>query len=257
MDAKAVLESRVEAQNRPWQVESTLHDFAMVTYAVDLDKASRLIDSDRFEIQPFQLAGRTKGLISAVNFADEGLHFTAFPFIKADFFQTNFRLYVIDRKTGEPEVFFLGTVASTPLLNVPKVLWGAPWYRGKFNWNCVWDSNSLRYASYEVSCNSAFGNYEMKLEDTGRPPGLLEGFSDLDEQNLILTNPVMGSFLTKRGTSQYEVWHLPIVMTETLPLTARFPCLESLGLISASDLPHSVMICPKTKFKIEAPPRRI
>lgn len=253
--ATEALSARATPSSRKWQIETLLHDFAIVTFAVDLGNARTLIDQERFEMQEFMIGGRTCGLVSAVNFRDDGLHFNAAPFVRASFYQTNFRLYVLNKATREPEVFFIGTTASTPLIFIPRNLWGAPWHRGDYQWSCEWGERRLN--RYEASCRSALGDFELSLSDTGAQQELKEGFESLDEQRLVLTHPIMGAFKTPRGTSQYEVWHPVLELTEAKPFKARFDLFERLGLIEKGAEPHSCLVCRKTEFKIEAPPRRL
>lgn len=67
----------------------------------------------RFDLDTIALYGRTRALRSAVPFEDEDFRAAASPSPRWRFGQTNYRLYVRDRQTGEHCVWFLGTTLGS------------------------------------------------------------------------------------------------------------------------------------------------
>src|SRR5512134_2369259 len=87
---------------------TTLRHFAIVTYALPPERLRPLVDR-RFELDCIDVDGGRKALLSVVPFEDQDFRAAAFPSPRWRFGQTNYRVYVRDRTTGERAVWFLGT----------------------------------------------------------------------------------------------------------------------------------------------------
>src|SRR5262249_30609071 len=153
------------------------------------------------------------------------------PFVRQSFGQTNHRVYVRDRRTGEPLVWFLGTTLGSPVVVVPRRLWKLPWYRARYRFDCEYDPAHERYARYALAIDSAWCGAAVGREASGRPSGRLEGFASLDEQILVLTHPVAGAFRRLDGRlGRYSIWHAEMRMTVARARRLYFALYERLGL---------------------------
>ena len=56
------------------------------------------------------------------------------PFLTFQFGQTNHRVYITDRRTGEPAVWFFGTTLGSPVVTIPRLLWRLPWHMARYRW---------------------------------------------------------------------------------------------------------------------------
>lgn len=239
-------------------IRSDLRHFALITYALPAERLRPHIP-ERFEIQTFPIGGRDLALMSAVPFLDEDFTFYRIaPFIRWTFAQTNYRVYGIDRKTGEPCVWFFGTTLGGWPVHAARALWRIPWHYARYEVDCRFDEAAGRYEKFRFAHRSKWADAEMALEHTGEPMELLPGFTDLAEQKLILTHPVTGYFYRTDGrVGTYSVWHEEIPLTTGAPKQLYFSLYERLGLLSREEMqqPHSVLICPQIQFDVHLPPR--
>jgi hypothetical protein len=55
----------------------------------------------------------------------------------------------------------------------------------------------------------------------------------------------------------YSVWHEKIVSTIGKPINLYFSMFEKLGILTQQEMqnPHSIFICPQTKFEVLLPPK--
>ncbi len=261
IDYRALLDRRLTP--RPagrFDVVSRLIHFALITYALPKSRLEPYIPTSRFEIPEFDIGGRRLALMSAVPFVDADFHFIRLPFFRFHFGQTNYRVYVIDRESGEHVVWFFGTTLGSPVVQVPKRLWRIPWHYGRYQIDCDYDQQLGRYRSYQYTVDSAWAPARIALEDTGEPLAPVEGFAGLDEMMLILTHPVDGYFYRSDGrVGNYSVWHEELRCTLGRPRELYFGLYEHLGLLTRAEMqqPHSIFICPETVFTVYLPPRAI
>jgi Uncharacterized conserved protein (COG2071) len=237
-------------------IRSDLLHFALITYALPAERLRPHIPQ-RFEIPTFPISGRQLALMSAVPFVDRDFrYYRLLPFIKWRFGQTNYRVYVIDRESGEHCVWFFGTTISSSIVYFARWLWRIPWYRARYKVDCRYDGGA--YQVYHMSHRSEWASAEIDLQDSGQPAALAAGFSSLDEQVLILTHPVEGFFYRLDGrVGTYSVWHEPISLTVGRARRLYFSLYDRLGLLSRDEMeqPHSVFICPRIRFDVHLPPR--
>lgn len=261
-DPRALLERRLQRPAPRWlHARTTLRHFALISYALPRERLAAHIPEERFEILEFPVAGRRCALLSAVPFLDTDFRFPRVaPFLSFAFGQTNHRVYVRDRRSGEVLVWFLGTTLGSPVVAVPRHLWQMPWHHARYRFDCAYDREAGRYARYAVAIESPWGDGTIELEDTGRTVGLLDGFSSLDEQILVLTHPVSGAFRRRDGRlGAYSIWHPEMRLAVARPKRLHFGLYERLGLLTRAEMerPHSALLAPAAEFDIHLPPRRL
>jgi Uncharacterized conserved protein (COG2071) len=237
---------------------SKLKHFALINYALPKSRLEPYIPQSHFDIPEFAIGGRQLALMSAVPFFDVDFHFIKAPFLKFSFGQTNFRVYVIDRKSGQHAVWFFGTTLGSYIVYFAKGAWGIPWYHARYQSEHDYDYQLNRYTSYKYTIDSKWCNAKVDLEDSGLPVSPVEGFATSDEMKLILTHPLDGYFYrSDNQVGKYSVWHEEIPFTAGRANNLYFSLYEDLRLLSKAEMqnPHSVFICPETEFKVLLPPR--
>lgn len=239
---------------------ATLAHFAIITWAVPPERLRPLIHP-RFDLDLIRSAeGDARALVSVVPFEDQDFHFAGLPWPRWRFGQTNYRVYVRDRASGERLVWFLGTCLDSWTVAVPRLLWRLPWHRGRSRFDCRWDAGLGRYGHWSLRTDSDWAPLALALADEGRPPGGFDGFADRDEAMRVLTHPLRGAFYRRDGQlGGYSVWHARLQPTEGRLLSARVGLLDRLGILSFAEQAqaHSVLMQPTTLFRIYLPPRRL
>ena len=119
-------------QTKGIDVVSTLQHFAIVTYAVHPSRLEHLLPK-RFKLDTVEIEGETNALLSVVPFYDLDFRPALLNFPKLSMGQTNYRIYVVDTKTDEKVVWFVGTTLDSWSTVVPAWVWKLPWYRGKID----------------------------------------------------------------------------------------------------------------------------
>ena len=256
------LARRIADRSLGWMdVRTKLQHFALINYAVPIDRLRPHIPEAHFEIVPFEIDNQTCGLLSIVPFLDDDFHYPRLaPFAKFSFGQTNHRVYVIDRSTGEHAVWFFGTTLGSRLVHFARSLWRIPWHHAAYDVDCQYDPDAGRYRRYRFDVKSDWCSCDIELEDTGEPVPLLEGFDSIEQQQLILTHPIEGFFYRLDGSlGTYSVWHDEIALTTAHATRLHFSLYERLDILSSDEMtrPHSILVCPETLFEIHLPPRRI
>jgi len=258
MSARSILDARSRSKlTGAFTIDTVLEHFALITYAVPPERVRELIHP-AFELRTVEIDGLPNALLSVVPFLDRDFGFQNLPSPRFSFGQTNYRIYV--RYQGEECAWFLGTTLASRLLIVPRDLWRLPWYSATSTFDTVFNAAESRYDRYRLRTESAWGAADVSLADTGRSVGLLSGFRDLTEQQLVLTHPVAGYFWrTNQTLGSYRVWHDRMKLTVGSVIVARFGLLERLKIVTAEEMlrPHSVLIQPRIPFQIEVPPREV
>ncbi|MBP8252737.1 MAG: DUF2071 domain-containing protein [Herpetosiphon sp.] len=260
-DYRAMLNQRLTPKpTGGLDVLSDLQHFALINYALPKARLERYIPSQYFEIPEFNIGGKPMALMSAVPFVDVDFHFLHLsPFLKFHFGQTNYRVYVIDKRTCEHAVWFFGTTLGSIVVAIPKFVWRIPWHYARYDVDCQYDQSQQRYTHYYYHVKSSWANARIELEDTGRSLEIVEGFDSLDAVKFIITHPLAGYFYrSDRRLGTYSVWHDEINCTMGKPRDLYFGLYERLGLLSREEMqqPHSIFISPLTKFTVFLPPRK-
>ena len=234
-------------------IRSDLLHFALINYAVPKALLQPYIPTDRFEIMEFNIGGERRAVLSVVPFVDADFSFyRLLPWAKFRFPQTNHRVYVTDKATGEPVVWFFGTTLGSRVVHLARALWRIPWYRAHYHVDCVFDEENGRYKSYKMGIHSEWCAAQIEIEDTGKPVELSAA------ERLILTQPVDGFFYRLDGRiGGYAVWHELIPLTAANPRRLYFSLYERLGIMTKEEMqnPHSIFLCPRIPFEIYMPPR--
>ena len=256
------LDRRIADRRLGWMdVRTKLRHFALINYAVPIDRLRPHIAEERFEIVPFNIGNQTCGLLSVVPFLDVDFHYPRLaPFAKFNFGQTNHRVYVIDRSTGQHAAWFFGTTLGSRLVYLARSFWRIPWHYGSYDIDCKYDSEAGRYRQYRFDIRSPWCSCEIELEDSGKPMALLDGFDSIEQQKLVLTHPVEGFFYRIDGRlGTYSVWHDKIPLTTANASSLYFSLYERLKILSRDEMarPHSVLLCPQTLYEIHLPPKPI
>jgi len=260
MDYQKNTENRVKERGSRSciDVNTQLEHFSIISYKVPIKRIEHFIPKP-FKLWTYIEDGMEYALISAVPFKDKDFSFyriSRFP--KFNFFQTNFRAYIIDERDNSYSAWFFGTTLGSITAIIPKKLWSMPWEYAKYK--CSFKQNKDHYLEYKMEFKSKFGNGDIDIESTGNTVKLLDGFKNREEQVHILTHPIIGYYKMKQGEiGTYEIWHPEIELTEAKASHLYFELFEKLGLLSKSEMmkPHSVLITPKIEFDILLPPRKI
>jgi hypothetical protein len=238
-------------------IVSELHHFALINYAVPVERLRPHIP-ERFEIVEFPMDGGARALLSVVPFVDVDFHFAKLPWLTFRFAQTNHRVYVRDRKSGEHVAWFFGTTLGSRWVHLAQLLWRIPWHHARYAVDCDFDESARRYRRFRYDIDSTWCSARVDLTDTGRPATLLDGFAHEEEMTLVLTHPVAGFFHRRDGrVGTYSVWHEVIPMHVGEPRDLHFSLYERLGILSAEEMqrPASVLLSRRTVFTIHMPPR--
>lgn len=251
-------EDHLVAKPRPKGIDvaTKLEHFAIITYAVDPERFEGVIP-ERFRLRTVEIAGRSKALLSVVPFMDTDFRLAAYPYAKARMGQTNYRIYVEDRYTGEDVVWFLGTVLDSWAVVVPRNVWKLPWHRGTIRFTCQFDPKTGLYERLDMRTDSTWAPAELSLVQEGESLSELNGFPDTETGLFILTHPLIGFYHRRDGKlGTYRVWHDRLEVKTGKLISAYFGLLERLQLVSKSEqsMPHSVLITPETQFIISLPP---
>jgi Uncharacterized conserved protein (COG2071) len=259
-DLRFTSERLTRPPSHRWCAETTLHHFAIVTYAVDPAALRRHLHP-RFEPDLLERgAAAGLALVSVVTFLDRDFRFAGVPWARASFGQTNYRAYVADRETGEHVAWFFGTCVDSITVAIPRYAWKLPWHRARFAFACEHDVPANRYRSFAVRTASRWAPAMLVLDDTGHAARHLDGFDDLESGLVLLTHPLRGYFFRRDGAlGSYAIWHDRLQPTAGRVIEARYPLLDALGLVPQDDTAaiHSVLIQKAVDFTIYLPPRRI
>jgi uncharacterized protein YqjF (DUF2071 family) len=238
----------------PLAALTTLEDIAIVSFDIEPEALAAHLPA-WLEPDVFALAdGRRRALVSAVTFRDVDFRFRLAPFVRLGMIQTNYRAYV--RAAGQRAVWFFGSTLSSPIVEVPRLLWKMPWTRAPATIDATWDATTCR--SWRSRAVGEWGGYDIELTGTSEPMGQLVGFTDEVETALVLTHPMAGYYRRlDSGVAGYHVWHAPMHPLRGNVIRARYDALERLGLVTPEQRPHSVLLERRSDFRIYLPPTRL
>lgn len=197
--------------------------------------------------------------MSAVPFKDKDFAFhriSKFP--KFNFFQTNFRAYIIDECDQTYSAWFFGTTLGSITSIIPKLIWKMPWEYAKYKFS--FKKENKYYTEYKMEFKSKLGNGILDIESTGNEVKLLDGFKDIQEQVHVLTHPIIGyHHRSNKELGTYEIRHPAIDLKEGKANSLYFELFERLGFLTKQEMnnPHSVLLTSKIEFDIFLPPKRI
>ena len=236
-----------------------LKHFAIITYAVPAERFSGIFP-DRFRLDTIQANGQELGLVSVVPFVDVDFTLAVVPFPKFTMGQTDYRIYIIDKQTGERCVWFLGTTLDSWTLVVPRYLWNLPWHAGKVRFDCRLNKFTGLYEKYEMATESEWAEAAVKLCQSEDHTFDFPGFPDSESALVYLTHPLAGFYYRRDGKlGTYRVWHKELQVKPATLESAKFQLLSDLGIVSELEQgnPYSVLIEPLNEFTVYLPPTLI
>ncbi|MCL4256932.1 MAG: DUF2071 domain-containing protein [Anaerolineales bacterium] len=248
-------EARPRPQPSGIDVVSTLLHFAIITYAVPPERLRPLVH-ERFELLTVPVGGEPRALVSVVPFQELDFRLAAYPSPQFRFGQTNYRVYVLDRTTGKPCVWFLGSLLDSLTVVIPRYLWKLPWHHGRMQFDCRLGADG-RYSHYAIETRSAWGGAQLQLRQAEGLTQLHHGFPDEETARVYLTHPLSGYYTRRDGRlGSYSIWHDKLEMQAAEVVEARFEALERLGVASFEEqrAPYSVLVQAETEFTIYLPP---
>ena len=234
-----------------------LKNFSIITYAVPGERFDGIFP-DRFKLDTVMVDGKEKELISVVPFIDVDFTSAIYPFPAFTMGQTNYRIYIIDTKTGERSVWFLGTTLDSWTLAVPRYLWSLPWYSAKMTFDCHVDEETGMYSKYLVNAESEWAAASVSLTQKVEDEFSFPGFPDTESALIYLTHPLAGFYHRRDGKlGTYRVWHKKLEVKPASLIAANFTLLSKLGIVTTSEQsnPYSVLIEPLNTFTIYLPPK--
>lgn len=234
----------------------TFHHFAIITYAVDEARLRELVPR-RFELQAVPIHDRQMGLLSVVSL--KGVDFTSAVFPSPGFTlgQVNYRIYIRDQVTGEPGVWFLGSIVDSWARIVPRMLWKLPWFGGEVDIDSRYDQAGKKYKSYRMKTTSEWAPADVTLTQNEEDVLHFPGFPDTETALVLLTHPLIGFYRRLDGKlCKVRVWHQRLNVRPGRLCSARFDLLTRLSLVSAEkqQKPYSVLIDRCNEFTIYLPP---
>ena len=244
--------ARPRPRRRWLDAVTTLENFALVTFDVDpAALAATLPPPLTPEVRRLD-DGRERGFVSAVSFRDVDFRFGGAEAVRASFFQTNYRAYIIDAD-GRRAVYFFETTLDSPLAIIPRRLWGMPWFGGRTLIEATWDRDAC--TAYRHSCAGERNAADVELVGTREGLDRLDGFADLEDAQLVLTHPLDGYYARPDGRlGRYSVWHERLRLTIGRSARARYGVFERLGLVASNAEPHSVLLQRSVEFDVLLPP---
>lgn len=247
-------------QDRPLptglDVLCSLKHFSIITYAVPAARFNGMFP-DRFQLDTVEVEGEEMGLISVVPFIDVDFTSAVFPFPNFTMGQTNYRVYIIDKKTHERCVWFIGTTLDSWTLAIPRHVWNLPWHAGSISFDCDFDESSGRYHQYKMQTKSAWAEAAVELSQSNHEVFNFPGFPDTESALVYLTHPLAGFYHRRDGKlGTYRVWHEELNVKPAKLKSAHFALLVDLGLVTQEEQqsPYSVLIEPINEFTIYLPP---
>lgn len=246
-----------KAEPRGIDVACGLQHFAIITYAFDPARFSGVMP-ERFKLDTVTIDGQERALLSVVPFIDVDFTSAVYPFPKFRMGQTNYRIYIVDRTTGEKCVWFIGTTLDSWTRFVPHTIWNLPWYGGQVSFDTAQDGAG-QYERYVMRTKADWAPASVEIRS--EPDSMsFSGFPDLETALVYLTHPLRGFYHRRDGQlGTYHVWHDKLNVHSGKLLAADFGLLSRLGLVTREEQqhPHSVLLDPLTDFTIYLPPKVI
>lgn len=258
MQKSRKLENYLTKRPKPKGIDvlCNLKHFAIITYAVPADRFQGLFPK-RFQLNTVEINGKEMGLISVVPFIDIDFTSAVFPFPKFTMGQTNYRIYIIDKVTGERCVWFLGTTLDSWALAIPRYLWNLPWHSGKVSFDCALNETTGLYEKYRMKTSSNWAAASVDLVQSEYDAFDFPGFPDVESALAYLTHPLTGFYYRRdKKLGSYKVWHKELRVRPAKLISGNFKLLAELGLVEESEqsCPYSVLIEPINEFTIYLPP---
>ncbi len=226
-------------------------DMAIVTW--DVDPASvRAQVPERFELRRVEVDGRQRALLSLVTYRCPLFHLTGLRFPNLPFDQANYRIYVTDRETGEPGVWFLASSLDSWVAYVARTFAPVDPAQIDIAWNDAAPNADSRYC---VNVRSSVRPATLELGDLG-PVRELPGFADVATGLDVLSGPAVGFFKKPfGGIGSSRIWHGPMQPRAGTLQNAGVRFLDQGGIVSYAEQhrAHSVLVQRRIDFIVYGP----
>ncbi len=182
---------------------------------------SYVIPSERVrELIPVEFTLGDTTVLSIESFLDSG---------RASFEQTNYRLHV--SLNGRPCSWLLGASLGSLSGVTARHLYPLPWHLSAMEFQVALDATLDRYQNYRLSTQSQWASADWEIVDTGAPTHI--------ETALEVTD----YFVRRDGEiGSYQTLHQASLATRAQLKAGRCDRLNSLGLLSATELQHPVSV---------------
>lgn len=233
-----------------------LQHFSIITYAVAASRLNGLLPS-RFTLDTITIDGDEKGLVSVVPFVAVDFTSAVIPFPSFTMGQTDYRVYIVDRVTGDRCVWSLGTILDSWTLIVPRYLWRLPWHHGTVSFDCNFNAINRCYTRYSMRTESEWAPSSVELVQQPEQDLELPGFPDAETGLIHLTHPLAGFYHRRDGRlGTYRAWHKRFEVRPASLISANFGLLSRMGLVTDEEQknPHSSLVEPINEITIYLPP---
>lgn len=233
---------------RALRSHATIEDMAVVTWVVrPADLEGRLPPAFTPRTWPTPFGERA--LLSSVAYRYRNLWFRGAPFFTMRAVQVHHRLHVEFR--GRAGVWFLGTWIDSPLGDLPRRLWGMPWWTAEIGLAATWDGEHLVDHRAVVGEGAGQGSVHLEApdDDDRVPPAIA------DE----VVNPTDGWWARTRGPhlGALSVGHRPRRGSQAKVVSARFQPLLHAGLVSEEATPWFARVVSRMEVAVGTPPATV
>jgi uncharacterized protein YqjF (DUF2071 family) len=224
---------------------ASVEDMAVVTWAVP-PLATRGLMPPGFELRTFTTPFGERALLSTVAYRYRNLWLRAAPFLPIRAVQVHHRLHVTFR--GQPGVWFLGTWMDNPRANLPRRLWGMPWWRAEIGLAATWEAGRL--VDHRTVVGEGTGQGALHLEapedDDRVPPAIAE----------LVVNPDQGWWKRTAGPhyGSLAVGHRPQGGHQATVVRCQFRPLLDAGLVSTEATPWFARVVRSFEIAVGTPP---
>ncbi len=234
------------------EARTLLTHFALITYLVPEEKLLRFVP-EKFELIKVEHEGRPHGILNVACYISEKFRFkNILPFIRMDYGQTNYRIFVKDH-TGDPSALFIDNSVGTMIYKIPKFLWKLPWYRVKYDFQCTEDHYYL-----ETKVRNELDSI-VSLSATNQEVEVPDCFSSRSEMMYIMTHNYKGYYNRGNSVGAYKVWHSKFSINTAKVQELYFRRLEELNLLGKEEMetPFTCWLAEDIEYRIKFPPKKI
>ena len=231
---------------RPLDAAMDLVDFAITTWAVEPRRVRSYVP-ERFDLDSREIDSEPFAFVSMVTYRYDRLRLHVAPFVRLSFAQTNYRVYVVDRASGQRCVWFLGFTIDARVLAPAAKLIGVPVTRGHTRIEASLAASAE--PTYRVVTTAPGHNAELTL--AGRVTTTMAGFPDTETGVVSLSHESVGFYPRPRGGHRrVRVWHPPMCPISLAAVSARIQPLHETGIVPLhrQNEPHSVLIQARLEF---------
>lgn len=228
-----------------------VQNFALITHAVPAERVKPHVPQ-RFELQTFAAeSGEEMAFVSASNFCNRQIHWSASRYPAHDFDQSTYRTYVHHK--GRVGAFFFGSFVSTRLSYVGQVLVASHTHLANFDVDI--DMGPEGYSSYRSHARSDVGDLYFHIEARDRPSAK-RPFSSGEEHSEFITYRLHGYSRSLAGGVSYgPIEHRHMTPWEGHLFEGRFDYWERMGILMPDEArqPYSVLVEPSVRFVLHPP----